>query len=110
MCSFVENLAGPFSTLVSSFNSFLLCADSDGLTFLNFTPFSLCIPVPAVKLRAFQYHIIVRVSWPAGVKEVSQNRVPVLTLKDIHQHLIINARIVWLSVVVRFLSVWLGRF
>ena len=57
MCSFFESLAGPFSTLVSSFNSFLRCADSDGLTFLNFTPFSLCVPVPAVKLRAFKYLI-----------------------------------------------------
>ena len=47
MCSFFESLAGPFSTLVGSFNSFLRCADSDGLTFLNFKPFSLCVPVHA---------------------------------------------------------------
>ena len=32
MCSFFESLAGPFSTLVGSCNSFLRCADSDGLT------------------------------------------------------------------------------
>ena len=57
MCSFFESLVGPFSTLVGSFISFLRCADGDGLTFLNFTPFSLCVPVPAVKLRAFKYLI-----------------------------------------------------
>ena len=41
---------------------------------------------------------------------MSQNHVPVLTLEDLYQLLIINARIVCLSVGVRFLSVWLGRF
>ena len=45
-----KSLAGPISTIVGSFNSFLQCEDSDGLTFLNFTPFSLCVPVPEVKL------------------------------------------------------------
>ena len=54
MCSFLESLVGSFSTLVGSFDSFLRCADSDGLTFLNFSPFSLCVPVPAVELHAFQ--------------------------------------------------------
>ena len=53
MCSFFESLAGPFSTLVGSFNSFLRCVDR--LTFLNFKPFSLCVSVLAVKLSAFKY-------------------------------------------------------
>ena len=59
MFVFLESLAGPFSTLVGSFNSFLRseillrCAESDGLNFFNFTPFSLCVPVPAVKFQVF---------------------------------------------------------
>ena len=58
MCSFFERLAGPFSTTVESLDSFQPCAASNGLTFLNSTPFSLSVSIPAVdivKLRAFKY-------------------------------------------------------
>ena len=52
---FFESLARLFWALVASFNSFLRCADNDGVTFRNFTPFSLCVPVPAVKLCTFNF-------------------------------------------------------
>ena len=49
MCvHFYERLAGPFLTYVDSFDSFQLCTDSDGLTFLN--SFSLCVTIPAVDI------------------------------------------------------------
>ena len=47
---FSEHLAGPFLPKVDSLDCFQRCADSDGLTFLNSTPFSLSVSIPAVDI------------------------------------------------------------
>ena len=59
MFVFFEHLAGPVLPKVDSLDCFQRCADSDGLTFLNSTPCSLSVSIPAVDI------VIARIQVPA---------------------------------------------